>query len=335
VPESARATSAPALAQRLRGRVRPRARASAHTPRDRAFRALTGAFAAGLLALAVVVLWELGTGAAPALGKFGLGFFAGSQWDPVNDAYGALPFIAGTLLTSAMALLIAVPISLGIAILLAELAPEWLRTPLSFLVELLAAIPSVVYGLWGVVVLAPVMRDAIDPAIKASPLGLTPFFQDPGLGVSMLTASVVLAIMVIPIVAAISREVLLAVPVNQREAALALGLTRWEAIRHAVLSYGRAGIFGAAVLGLGRALGETMAVTMLIGNRPQITLDFFQSAYTMSAVIANEFGEAVQGSLQQSSLVAVGLALFLLSLAVNVGARALVRRMQHAGGGSI
>jgi phosphate transport system permease protein len=247
------------------------------------------------------------------------------------DSFGALPFIAGTLLTSTLALLIAVPVSLGIAILLSEYAPAWLRDPLSFLVELLAAIPSVVYGLWGLFVLAPFMRDTVNPAIEASPLGQLPFFGSPGLGLSMLTASVVLAIMVVPIVAAISREVLLAVPGSQREAALALGLTRWEAVRHAVLSYGRAGIFGAAILGLGRALGETMAVTMLIGNQPRLTFDFFEAGYSMSAVIANEFAEAVT-PVHVSSLVAVGLLLFLLSFIVNMGARLLVRRIKHAGG---
>jgi phosphate transport system permease protein len=294
----------------------------------------SGAAAAGLLLLALVILLELWDGAQPALRAFGFSFLTGSDWDPVLESYGALPFIVGTLLTSALALLIAVPVSIGIAVLLAEYAPSWLRDPLSFLVELLAAIPSVVYGLWGLFVLAPVVRDVFAPAIESSPLGLLPFFGSPALGLSMLTASVVLAIMVIPIVASISREVLLAVPVSQREAALALGLTRWEAVRHAVLGYGRAGIFGAAILGLGRALGETMAVTMLIGNQPRLTFDYFEPAYTMSAVIANEFAEAVT-PMHVSALVAVGLVLFLLSLVVNVGARLLVRRMKHAGGGAV
>jgi len=298
---------------------------------DKAFRGLTALFALALLGLAAVILYQLAIGAAPAFRAFGPGFVLRSTWDPVRDQFGAFPFIAGTLLTSAMALLIALPVSTGIAVFLAEYAPSWLRDPLSFLVELLAAVPSVVYGLWGIFVLAPVMHDVVDPAIEASPLGWLPFFGTPFLGLNMLTASVVLAIMVIPIVAALSREVLLAVPVSQREAALALGMTRWESIRHAVLAYGKAGVFGAAILGLGRALGETMAVTMLIGNQPKATLDFFQPGYTMSAVIANEFAEAT-GGLQLSSLVAIGLVLFVLSFVVNVGARLLVRRMKHAGG---
>lgn len=304
------------------------------SPSDKLFKGVTGALAVGILVLTGLVLYELIHGAEPALEAFGPGFVLGEAWDPVQDSFGALPFIVGTLLTSAMALLIAVPVSLGIAILLSEYAPGWLRDPLSFLVELLAAIPSVVYGLWGLFVLAPIMRDVVAPGIEATPLGALPLFGDPLLGLSMLTASVVLAIMVIPIVAAISREVLLAVPVAQREAALALGMTRWEAVRHVTLAYGRAGIFGAAILGLGRALGETMAVTMLIGNTPQVTFDFFQPAYTMSAVIANEFAEAVT-PVHVSSLVLVGLVLFLLSLVVNVGARFLVRKMRHGGGGGV
>lgn len=301
---------------------------------DKAFRWGTGALAAGILLLAGVILWELWSGAQLALDEFGVGFLTSSEWDPVADHFGAWPFVVGTLLTSAVALLIALPVSLGIAILLSEYAPGWLRDPLSFLVELLAAIPSVVYGLWGLFVLAPVMRDVVIPGIETSPLGALPLFGDPLLGLSMLTASVVLAIMVIPIVAAISREVLLAVPVQQREAALALGMTRWEAVRHVTLAYGRAGIFGAAILGLGRALGETMAVTMLIGNRVEVSLDLFQPGYTMSAVIANEFAEAVT-KIHVSALVLVGLVLFVMSLAVNVGARALVRKMKHSGGGAV
>jgi phosphate transport system permease protein len=314
------------------------ARARARLPRrggeplaDRAFRGATGAFAAGLLLLAGIIFWKLWDGAQLALGRFGVGFLTSSEWDPVNDVFGAVPFIAGTLLTSALALLLAVPVSLGIAILLAEYAPAWLRDPLSFLVELLAAIPSVVYGLWGLFVLAPFMRDTLNPAIESSPLGALPIFGTPLLGLSMLTAALILAMMVVPIVAAISREVLLAVPGSQREAALALGLTRWEATRHAVLAYGRAGIFGAAILGLGRALGETMAVTMVIGNQVQLTFDYFQPAYTLSAQIANQFAEAVT-PLEVSALIGLGLTLFVLSLVVNVGARMLVRKMKHAGG---
>lgn len=298
---------------------------------DDAFRWAMAASAGAVVLMALLVAKELAEGSWPAWERFGAGFVAGEAWDVRRQAHGILPFITGTLLTSAMAMLLAVPVSLGIAILLNEYAPPWLGAPLGALVELLAAIPSVVFGLWGVVNLAPFMRDVVNPALEASPLGALPLFGEPGAGRSMLTASVVLAVMVIPIVASLSREVLRAVPESQREAAVALGLTKWEATRDVVLGYGRAGILGAAILGLGRALGETMAVTMLVGNSIRATLDYFEPASTMASIIAAQFGEARVGSLHLSSLIGVGLALFALSLAVNVAARLLVRRLQHGG----
>jgi phosphate transport system permease protein len=237
------------------------------------FRHLTGALAASVLALAVVIVWQLWTGSRGAWSEFGLGFITSSTWNPVRGEFGALPFVTGTLLTSGMALLIAFPISIGIAILLSEYLPGPLREPLIFIVELLAAIPSVVYGLWGIFILAPLMQAHLIPFIAASPLGWLPIFGEAGPGYTMLTASVILAIMIIPIIASLSREVFLAVPRDQKEAALALGMTRWEAVRNVSLAYGLPGIFSAGILGLARAMGETMAVTMTIGNRVAVTTD--------------------------------------------------------------
>jgi phosphate transport system permease protein len=299
---------------------------------DRIFRtALT------LAALAVPVLLtflalELYQGAGPAIHKFGPGFVIHSAWDPVAEEFGALPLIYGTLVSSTLALLIAVPLSLGVAIFLTEFCPKALRQPVAFMVELLAAIPSVVYGLWGIFVLVPVLKKTLFPFLRET-LGFLPFFQGPIYGPSMLSASMILAIMVMPYVMSVSREVLLAVPGSQREAALALGATRWEAVRTAILPYARSGIFGAIILGLGRALGETMAVTMLIGNRHDIAASLFAPGYTMAAVIANEFSEAAT-DLHFAALAYVALVLFLLTLAVNAGARLLiwqVARGQEAG----
>jgi phosphate transport system permease protein len=289
------------------------------------FRYLTGGLAALVLGLAVLIAVQLWLGARGAWSTFGLGFITSSAWNPVRGEFGALPFIAGTLLTSLMALVIALPVSLGIAILLSEYLPGPLRDPLIFVVELLAAIPSVVYGLWGIFVLAPLMQARVIPFIAATPLGRLPIFGEPGPGYTMLTASVILAIMVIPIIASLSREVFLAVPRDQKEAALALGMTRWEAVRNVSLAYGLPGIFSAAVLGLARAMGETMAVTMTIGNRAALTADFFQPAYTMTAIIANEFREAAT-EIHVSSLIAIGLVLFGLSFVVNVMGRLLIMK---------
>jgi len=261
----------------------------------------------------------------PAMRTFGAGFLVTSTWDPVQEEFGALPFIYGTLVSSLLALLIAVPLGLGAAIFLAELAPGWARAPVAFLIEILAAVPSVVYGLWGIFVLAPWLRAWVQPALGAT-LGFLPLFQGPPYGVGMLAAGLILAIMVVPFVTAMSREVLLAVPNTQREAALALGATRWETTRLAVLRYGKSGLVGAILLGLGRALGETMAVTMVIGNRPDISVSLFAPGYTMASVIANEFTEATS-DVYLAALIEVGLVLFAVTVVVNALARLLVWRM--------
>src|SRR6185503_293967 len=230
------------------------------------------------------------------------------------EHYGALPFVYGTLVSSLLAMLIAVPLGIGAAVFLAELAPPWLRPPVAFLVELVAAVPSVVYGLWGIFVLAPLMRTWVQPFLGAT-LGFLPLFQGPPYGVGMLAAGIILAIMVVPFVTAVAREVLLAVPRTQREAALALGATRWETTRVAVLRYGRSGLIGAMLLGLGRALGETMAVTMVIGNRPEVAISLFAPGYTMASVIANEFAEATS-DLYLAALIEIGLLLFVVTVVV-------------------
>lgn len=294
--------------------------------RRRWFRYATGAIAAALVAVAVLIGVELLLDSLPTWHRWGLGFLTRTEWDPVRGEFGALPFIVGTLMTSAMALVIAVPVSLGIAILLAEYAPRSLRDPLIFVVELLAAVPSVVFGLWGIFVLAPLVQGHLAPWIAGSPLGWLPFLGEPGPGYTLFTAGLILSIMVIPIVASLSREVLISVPSAQKEGALALGLTRWEATRHVVLSYARPGIFGAAVLGLGRALGETMATTMTIGNKLGLTFDYFEPGNSMTAIIANELREAAT-EIHVSSLVAVGLALFVLSFLLNAAARLVLARV--------
>jgi phosphate transport system permease protein len=285
---------------------------------------LTGsALTLPLLMLALVA--ELVTSAWPSLARFRWAFLWTSTWDPVAEVYGAAPMIFGTVVSSLLALLLAVPLALGVAIFLTEFAPKWMRQPVAFLVELLAAIPSVVYGLWGIFVLIPFLREHVAPPLKAV-LGWTPFFQGAFYGNSMLAGGIILAIMVVPYIAAVSREVLLAVPSSQREAALGLGATRWEAVWGAVLPYGRAGIIGACMLGLGRALGETMAVTMVIGNRHDIGLSILQPGYTMAAAIANEFAEATT-DLYLSALFEVGLILFVITVLVNGLARLLVWRV--------
>ena len=289
---------------------------------DRLFRLLGRAAAATLVLLVLAMVAAMTWTALPSFMTFGWRFLVTSTWDPVAEVFGALPFIYGTLVSSLLALLIAVPLGMGAAIYLAELAPFWIRPPIAFLVELLAAIPSVVYGLWGIFVLAPWLRQWVQPSLGAS-LGFLPLFQGPPYGVGMLAAGLILAIMIVPFITAVSREVLRAVPLAQREAALALGATRWETTRMAVLRYGRSGLIGAVLLGLGRALGETMAVTMVIGNRPQIALSLFAPGYTMASVIANEFAEATS-DLYLSALIEIGLLLFVVTLVVNVLARLLV-----------
>ncbi|HEY7037393.1 MAG TPA: phosphate ABC transporter permease subunit PstC [Methylomirabilota bacterium] len=273
-----------------------------------------------LLAVTLVaaLVWE----SKEAIGRFGLAFLYHSHWDPVTGKFGALPFVYGTIVSSILALLIAVPLSLGAAIFLAELAPGWIRPPIAFLIEMLAAVPSVVYGLWGIFVLVPWLRDWVQPVLGGW-LGFLPLFQGPPYGIGMLAAGVILAIMVVPYITSVSREVLLAVPGSQREAALGIGATRWETTRIAVLRYGRSGLVGAILLGLGRALGETMAVTMVIGNRPEVSLSLFAPGYTMASVIANEFTEATS-ELYVAALVEIGLLLLLVTIGVNGLARLLV-----------
>lgn len=289
---------------------------------DRAFRYTTSVFALSLIAIVVLMGTMLVMESKPALEKFGWRFAFTQSWDPVVEEFGALPFLYGTAVSSALALLIAVPLSLGIAIFLSELAPRYLKVPISFLIELLAAIPSVIYGIWGVFFLVPWLRNSLEPPIIAA-FGDIPLFSGPPYGLGMMAAGIVLAIMIIPIISAISRDVLQAVPDHQREAALALGATRWEVTRIAVLKYGRSGIIGAVFLGLGRAIGETMAVTMVIGNRPEIAWSLFAPAHTMSSVIANEFTEAT-GDLHLSALASIGLVLFVVTFIVNAVARLLV-----------
>jgi phosphate transport system permease protein len=292
---------------------------------DRAF-TLAALLLAGLvLVVTAAILLGIIDGSQESISEFGLSFVTGQTWDPVQEVYGALPFIYGTLVTSFGALVLAGFAGVGAAIYLAEMAPGKVRTPLSFMVELLAAIPSIVYGIWGLFVLAPVLREDIVPILKST-LAWTGLFTGPFYGPSVLTASVVLALMVLPIVTAVSRDVLLAVPVAQREAMLGLGATRWEVIRGAVLPYARSGILGALILGLGRAVGETMAVTMVIGNRSEISASFLKPGNTMASVIANEFAEATT-LLHQSALIEIALLLFLITLITNIIARALVWRV--------
>ncbi len=276
-----------------------------------------------IFALVFLIGWELAQGAKPAMEKFGWHFLTSSEWDPVNDIYGALPFIFGTVISSLLALLIAVPISIATAVYLTELAPLWLRQPLTMFIELLAAVPSVILGLWGIFVMVPFLRDHLFPWLQKY-LGFLPFFQGPIYGVSMLAGGIIVAVMIIPIITSVSREILRSVPGLQREAAYALGATRWEVTRIAVLSYAKKGLFGAVILGLGRALGETMAVTMVIGNTPQIVKSLFAPGYTLASVIANEFNEAT-GSLYPSALFEIGLVLLGVTVLVNIIAQVLLK----------
>jgi phosphate transport system permease protein len=264
-----------------------------------------------------------------ALSQFGFGFLWSSEWDPVQDKYGALPFIFGTLVSSLLALLIAVPLGVATAIFLTELAPLKLRQPIVMAIEMLAAVPSVIFGLWGIFVLIPWLRDHLFVWLRHY-FGYLPLFQGPIYGVSMLAAGIVVAIMILPIITSISREILRSVPNLQREAAYALGATRWEVLKIAVLSYARRGLFGAAVLGLGRALGETMAVTMVIGNRPQISASLFAPGYTLASVIANEFTEATS-DLYLNSLFELGLVLMGVAILVNAAAQLMLKSMTGSG----
>ena len=292
---------------------------------DKAFEWLTLAMALAVVALVFLVGWQLARGSSLAIQRFGFHFLATSTWDPVAEQFGALPFIYGTLVSSLIALLIAVPLGIATAAYLTELAPLWIRQPLASLIEMLAAIPSVILGLWGIFVMIPWLRDYPFPWLKKL-LGWTPLFRGPIYGVSMLAGGIIIAIMILPIITSVSREILRSVPNLQREAAYALGATRWEVTRIAVLSYARKGLFGAVILGLGRALGETMAVTMVIGNTPQIVASLFAPGYTLASVIANEFTEATT-DLYLQSLFEIGLVLFGITILANLVAQLLLKTM--------
>ena len=289
---------------------------------DQVFRGIVVLCALAVLAIVGLIFFELVNQSHLSISKFGLMFLVKKIWDPVAEDFGALPFIYGTVVSSLLGLIIAVPLSIGTALFLTEICPRRLRAVLSLLVELLAAIPSVIYGLWGIFVLAPFLRVHVQPFL-ARYFGWTGLFSGPKYGWGMLAAGVIIAIMILPIIASITREVITAVPRVQREAALALGATKWEMLRMAVLRNARPGIFGATILGLGRALGETMAVTMVIGNRPEIAKSFFAPGYTLASAVANEFTEAV-GNLYLSALMEMALVLFVITLIVNALAGLLV-----------
>ncbi len=292
---------------------------------DRIFSNLTLIFALVMVGILLGIVVILALDAMPAINKFGLPFLGSQSWDPVRESFGALPAIYGTLLSSVIGLVIAVPISLGAAIFLVELAPPWIRGAGSFLIEMLAAIPSVIIGLWGLFVLVPLIRSPVESWLGSN-LGFLPFFQGPPFGVGFLAAGIILSIMVIPIITAMSRDVIRAVPDSQREAMLAMGATRWETIRQVVLPYCRSGLVGAVILGLGRAFGETMAVTMVIGNSYKLTASLFSPGTTIASKIASEFSEAT-GEIFVGSLVELALVLFAVTLCVNAAARLLVWRM--------
>jgi len=290
---------------------------------------LTLIFASTIILVTVLLVFELYRNSALARDKYGWQFLFTSTWDPVFEKFGALPFIFGTVVTSALGLLVAVPLGVGAAIFLAELAPPRISDALSFVIELLAAVPSVIYGLLAMFTLVPLLRNVVQPFLKKT-LGFLPFFQGPNYGVGLLAAGLILAIMIVPFIISISREVLLAVPVEQREAALALGATRWESTWKVVVPFARAGILGSIFLAMARALGETMAVTMVIGNDPKITSSLFAPGYSIAAVIANEFTEATS-DLYISALIELGLVLFMLTFILNGLARLLILATQRKG----
>ena len=298
---------------------------------DEIARLITFVFAGSVVLLTVLLVYQLWVGSVLPRHKFGFAFFVTRVWDPVFDNFGALPFIYGTLVTSAVALLIAVPLGLGAAIFLAELAPARVSDTLEFFIDLLAAVPSVIYGLLGIFIVVPLMRDSIEPGLKHT-LGFLPLFKGPAYGIGFLTAGVVLAIMVIPYIISVSREILLSVPRDQREAALALGATRWESTWKVVVPFARTGIMGSIFLALARALGETMAVTMVIGNAPLISASLFSPGNSIASVIAGQFTEAT-GDLYLQSLIELGLVLFLLTFVLNGLARILIVVTSQRGGG--
>jgi phosphate transport system permease protein len=288
---------------------------------DIIFENFTLFFAVIIIAIVLFIFYEMFNDSFPAREKFGLNFIFSSEWNAVSENFGAFTFIYGTVISSVIALIIALPISIGVAVFLSELAPQIVKTSLSFLIEILAAIPSIIYGFWGIFVLAPFMRTTLQPLIQ-SVLGFLPVFQGNAIGFGLLTSGIILAIMITPIITAVTRDVLNAIPMSQREAAYALGATRWEAIKMALLN-AKSGILGATILGLGRAVGETMAVTMVIGNKANISASLFDPAYSMASVIANEFAEA-SGELHIASLIYVGLILFAVTLVINSFARLLI-----------
>ncbi len=310
---------------------------------DLTFLGVTLAVALGLLALLTTFILVLINSSHLTLIRYGISLLGNPKWAPSSNHFGLLPFIDGTLITAAIALLIAVPLSLGIAIFLSELAPRWISEPLGYLVELLAAVPSVIFGLWGIFVLVPFMRTSIDPGLARANASVNhalhvtiPLFTGPILGSGVLTAGVILAIMIIPTISSISREALRAVPQPQREAALGLGATRWESTRMSVLSYARVGIIAAIILGLGRAVGETMAVTMVIGNTDYIPTSLFSQGQTIASLIANEFLSTYASPLAASAFLEAALVLLLITLAINIGARLMVWRLvKTTGGGGI
>jgi phosphate transport system permease protein len=298
---------------------------------DEIARLITFLFAASVVLITILLVYELWMNSVLPRHKFGLGFFVTQVWDPVMDEFGALPFIYGTLVTSTVALLIAIPLGIGASIFLAELAPPRISDTLQFFIDLLAAVPSVIYGVLGIFIVVPLMRTVIYPALN-KPFGYLPIFKGPSYGVGFLTAGIVLAIMVIPYIISVSREVLLSVPRDQREAALALGSTRWESTWKVVVPFARTGIMGSIFLALARALGETMAVTMVIGNSPKISASLFAPGYSIAAVIANEFTEAT-GDLYLQALIELGLVLFLLTFVLNGLARLLIVVTTQKGSG--
>jgi len=298
---------------------------------DEIARLITLIFAATVVLLTAAVVWELWQNSVLPRHKFGLRFLFSETWDPITDEFGALPFIYGTLVTSAVSLFIAIPLGIGAAIFLAELAPPRISDFLQFFIDLLAAVPSVIYGLLGIFIIVPLVRDVIYPVLNGA-LGFVPLFKGPSYGVGFMTAGIVMAIMVIPYIISVSREVLLSVPRDQREASLALGSTRWESTWNVVVPFARTGIMGSIFLALARALGETMAVTMVVGNTPKIAASLFAPGYSIAAVIANEFTEAT-GDLYLQALVELGLVLFLLTFIINGLARILILLTTQRGSG--
>lgn len=300
---------------------------------DFIFKGITVLFAFSILVILALMIYEMVGESLPAMRKFGRHFIGGMEWDAVQGTFGALPYLYGSVVSSVLALALATPLSVGSAVFITEIAPKKFGAVVAALVELLAAIPSVIYGLWGILVMAPWLQKTVQPFLIEH-FGFLPFFKGAPYGVSMLAAVFILMIMVVPIITSITKEVLLAVPQSQKEAAIALGATRWEMIRMAVLPYGRSGILGAVILGLGRAIGETMAVTMVIGNAPQISLSLLSPAYTMPSVIANEFAETTS-KLHSAALMEIGLILLVVTLVINALARLLiwsVTRRQRGGG---